>query len=119
MPGEWEANCVDPLSRMILVKCFRPDRVIFSMSNFIKIKLKNNEFVEPPPFDLAQIHADSTKYTPLIFILSRGMDPLPLLEQFAASQNPPIEITTVSLGQKQGDKAKKAFYHGVENGNWV
>ena len=35
-------------------------------------------FIEPPPFNLANCYKDSSNLTPLVFILSKGSDPLGL-----------------------------------------
>ena len=34
MPSEWEGKC-NELQRMILVRCLRPDRVIFSATSYV------------------------------------------------------------------------------------
>ena len=34
MPSEWESKC-NELQRMILVRCLRPDRVIFSATSYV------------------------------------------------------------------------------------
>jgi len=45
LPGEWETKCEDPLRKMILLRCFRPDRVIFAVKNYIISALKSQEFI--------------------------------------------------------------------------
>jgi len=55
----------------------------------------------------------------MIFILSPGMDPKPLLDQLAEQQSPPMQVSTVSLGQGQADKAKKELNEGSQKGYWV
>ena len=59
---------------MILVRCLRPDRVIFSATTYVANAL-GRRFVEPPVLDLGETHADSTPLSPLIFVLSAGVDP--------------------------------------------
>ncbi len=34
MPNEWESKC-NELQRMVLVRCLRPDRVIFSATGYV------------------------------------------------------------------------------------
>ncbi len=41
LPGEWETKCEDPLRKMIILRCFRPDRVIFAVKNYIIQSLKS------------------------------------------------------------------------------
>lgn len=73
LPSEWESKC-NELQRMILVRCLRPDRVIFSATTYVANAL-GRRFVEPPVLDLGETHADSTPLSPLIFVLSAGVDP--------------------------------------------
>lgn len=47
---------------------------------------------------------DSNKNTPIIFILSPGVDPYTQLEAYAKTKN--VELVPVSLGQGQAKKAK-------------
>jgi len=39
LPGEWETKCEDPLKKMIVLRCFRPDRVNFAIKKYIKDSL--------------------------------------------------------------------------------
>jgi len=45
LPGEWETRCEDPLRKMIILRCFRPDRVNFAVRNYILANLKSQEFI--------------------------------------------------------------------------
>lgn len=41
------------------------------------------DFILPPAFNLAEIYADSSSTTPLIFVLSPGSDPFASLDVFS------------------------------------
>lgn len=45
LPGEWETKCDDPVRKMIILRCFRPDRVNYAVRNYITQILKNPEFI--------------------------------------------------------------------------
>jgi dynein heavy chain len=45
------------------------------------------------------VYADSTKQTPIIFILSQGADPNSQMRQFATAMNYLDKFDTISLGQ--------------------
>jgi dynein heavy chain len=45
LPGEWVTKCEDPIKKMIILRCFRPDRVNFAIRNFIKQRMNSEEFI--------------------------------------------------------------------------
>jgi dynein heavy chain len=59
---------------MIVLRCLRPDRVIFSIRNFVEHYMKK-EFIENKPTNLEEVVNESKPDTPIIFVLSPGVDP--------------------------------------------
>ena len=59
------------MQRIIIVRCLRPDRIIFATSNFI-INNLGAKYTEPPVLELGAVVSDSTPEAPLIFVLSPG-----------------------------------------------
>jgi dynein heavy chain len=74
LPGEWETKCEDRLKKMIVLRCFRPDRVSFAIRNYVEHFMKK-EFVENKPTNLREILDESVKEEPIVFVLSQGADP--------------------------------------------
>ena len=70
LPGDWE-NKLDEFQRMIVLRCLRPDRVVFACRTFISNNL-GSDFIQPPSLDLNHVVQDSTPYTPIVFVLSAG-----------------------------------------------
>eukprot|EP00439_Symbiodinium_sp_Y106_P074245 s170_g14.t1 len=70
LPGEWQER-LDPLQKLIIVRCIRPDRVLPAVQVFVALKL-DQKFVEPPPLDLEAIYDESSCYTPLL-LPGRGL----------------------------------------------
>lgn len=97
LPGEWESRCSD-LQRMVLVRCLRPDRVLFAATAFVANNL-GRKYVEPPVLDLGEVFRDSTPASPLIFVLSPGVDPTDALKKLGAERGMGDRIMTVALGQ--------------------
>ena len=62
------------LQRLLVLRCMRPDKCVPAISAFVAAEL-GREFIEPPPFNLADCYADSSNVAPLIIILSPGQDP--------------------------------------------
>ena len=68
---------------MIVLRCFRPDRVTFAVKQFVHDYLKAPEFTQSKATSIADIYGDSAPEVPLIFVLSQGVDPTEQLVKFA------------------------------------
>jgi dynein heavy chain len=115
LPGEWESR-LDPLQRLCVIRSIRTDRVLPATMAFVAKKV-DPKLVEPPPFDLDAIYEDSNCRSPLIFILSPGMDPSPLIRSLSVSKG--VAWQSLSLGQGQAPKATRMLEEGTKAGFWV
>lgn len=75
-------------------------------------------FVEPPLFKIDEGYANSSKETPIIFIITPGSDPLNELKKFA-DKKLGKEMKQLSLGQGQGKQALTMFKKFSEDGTWL
>lgn len=48
LPGEWDSKCEDRLKKMIVLRCFREDRVNYAIRDYVEHYLKK-DFVESVP----------------------------------------------------------------------
>ncbi|TGZ66460.1 hypothetical protein CRM22_005313 [Opisthorchis felineus] len=117
LPGEWD-NTTNEFQRMLIVRSLRPDRVAFCATSFITSNM-GNRFVEPPVLDMKQVVEDSNTRTPLIFVLSTGVDPTSGLLQLAENCGMGKKFNALSLGQGQSPIATRLVQEGVHDGNWV
>ena len=78
----------------------RPDRAVFAATTYVANAL-GRKFVEPPVLDLGETLGDSTPLSPLIFVLSAGVDPTQILRKLAQDRNMASKFFTVALGQGQ------------------
>ena len=116
LPGEWDAKA-DALRKIVLLRCLRPDRVLFAISDYIHKKL-GVEYIETPPFILEDLYKDYSKpKQPILFVLSPGVDPAPQLTLLAANRGRDLEV--IPLGKGQEIKAQKALTEAAEKGHWV
>ena len=82
LPGEWENRCTE-LQRIIIVRCLRPDRIVFATTNF------HHQQPRPEVHRAARARPQrgarrlDSPSTPLIFVLSPGVDPTNQLMQLA------------------------------------
>ncbi|KAK3546101.1 hypothetical protein QTP70_022875 [Hemibagrus guttatus] len=117
LPGDWENGC-NELQRMLIVRSLRQDRLSFCVTSFI-INNLGSRFVEPPVLDMKAVVEDSTTKTPLIFVLSPGVDPNAALVQLAETSGMGQRFHALSLGQGQAPIATRMIKEGVKNGHWV
>ena len=117
LPGEWD-NKLNDLQKMVVIRSFRSDRVLFCAQTFVVNNL-GQKFVEPPILDVSDVLADSSPRTPLVFVLSPGVDPTSSLTQLAQKYGMSERFHYIALGQGQAPKATKLIQDGVKNGDWV
>ncbi|CAK9808028.1 Dynein axonemal heavy chain 2 [Anthophora quadrimaculata] len=115
--AEWDTNC-SVFQKMLVIRSCRPDRISFCIANFIVLNL-GQRFVEPPVLDLKAVLDDSVAQTPLIFVLSPGVDPTSTLMQLVDSQEMTNHFMTLSLGQGQAPIATRMIEVGAKEGAWV
>lgn len=106
------------LQKLIVLRIFRPDRMRIAVQRFIAEQL-GSKFTEPPSFSLVNSYKDSRPHTPLIFILSPGVDPLMHLYKLADELGMREKIYSISLGQGQGPIALRMIEDAVRTGWWV
>jgi len=115
MPGDWSVKTTE-LQRLCILRTIRLDRVLFGSAKFIAAN-SGPEYVDPPAFDLKSVYDTSNSKTPLIFVLSPGVDPTAGIIQLATLMNQKFE--NCALGQGQAPTAVRMIEDGVKYGNWV
>ncbi|XP_063305793.1 dynein axonemal heavy chain 2 [Pelobates fuscus] len=117
LPGEWENACSE-MQRMLIVRSLRQDRVAFCVTAFI-INNLGSKFTEPPVLDMRAVVDDSLPRSPLVFVLSSGVDPTGTLLQLAEQRGMSQRFHALSLGQGQAPIATRMIKEGVKDGHWV
>lgn len=98
-PNPWNDK-LSAFQRILIFRTIRPDKVIPVITKLIEIEL-GGRFIYPPPFDINKSYSDSICLSPLIFILSPGVDPMASLLQFADKMGQTESLQSVSIGQGQ------------------
>lgn len=101
---------------MIVLRCFRVDRVNFAIRNYVESVMKK-EFIENRPTILKDVFEESKNTEPIIFVLSPGVDPTETLKKLASEKEVPFE--SISMGRGQSERAKRILSEGAENGHWI
>jgi dynein heavy chain len=115
LPGDWSTKCSE-MQKLCIIRAFRIDRLLFAATKFISSNI-GPEYVNPPSFDLNEIYSTSNNKTPLIFVLSPGVDPTAGIFQLANEVN--INVENCALGQGQAPTAVRMINDGSKNGGWV
>ncbi|ESN96268.1 hypothetical protein HELRODRAFT_67881 [Helobdella robusta] len=117
-PMQYEETLSD-FHRLMLLRCFRLDRLYCAISDFISDYM-GEQFITPPIVSLSTIHEQSSTTTPVIFILSVGSDPTSDLIKFADSVNiKNTQLKILSLGQGQEKTAMSLITAAVTHGHWL
>ena len=111
-------NKLNLLQRMMVLKCFREEKVVYAVSNYVSTQM-GQKYVETPPVDMQEIYNDTDFKTPVIFILSTGADPTGMLFTLARKMNYLDRIGICSLGQGQGPLAISLVNKGKQSGDWA
>lgn len=119
-----EAENVDPpmgttpWEHLLILRVFHFDRVCSGIRLFISRTL-GKEFVDPPPLNLKNIFAESSPLTPLIFVITPGIDPQDEIVQVAEHMEVARAVKFYSLGRGRGAGAEKLIEEASSAGFWV
>jgi len=119
LPGSWESR-LSQFQKLLVLRCFRPDFMTQAIQKMVAAML-GKEFITPPPFDLHTAYSDSDACSPLIFILSPGVDPVKDVYKLAYELgfSTPDRLFSISLGQGQGPLAESAIREAIDKGTWI
>jgi dynein heavy chain len=107
---------MQPFHRAVVIRCLRPDRAIFAANIFINESL-GKEFLEYSMPGLDLISAEAKNLSPVIYLLSPGSDPTPLVEE--AAKKAKMELHSISMGQGREEIAEATIQQAKHKGEWV
>jgi len=117
-PDGYEDKLTD-FQRLLLLRCFRVDRIYRAITNFVIIRM-GEKFVTPPVISFEAIFEQSTPFSPIIFILSPGSDPasdlMKLAERSGFSGN---KLKFLAMGQGQEKLALQLLETAISRGHWL
>jgi dynein heavy chain len=95
----------DKFKPLLLIRIFRPDRVINAIKRFIIARMNGNEYyVKSPPIVYKKILQQSNEKTPIVFILSPGADPYSEVARLIEEEGIGIaKLQSLALGQGMED----------------
>ncbi|KAI7858782.1 dynein heavy chain [Circinella umbellata] len=122
VPACWDnygqSDVVDALRRMLIVKCFRPDRLLPAATSFAS-KIFGDDFINSAELNLQHIVNNEVKgSTPLALCSVPGYDASYRVDNLVAESN--TRCTSVAMGSAEGfTLADQAISTAIKTGNWV
>jgi len=113
-----EINEIHYFHVMLCVKALCGEKVVFAINEHTKRSL-GEDFIIFPSAQMPELYADSSRSTPIVFVLSTGADPTYMLLRFAEEMSMTDSLGVISLGQGQGPKAQKMIEEACKKGSWV
>ncbi|XP_028270606.1 dynein heavy chain 10, axonemal isoform X2 [Parambassis ranga] len=102
--------------KLLLLRCFRVDRVYRAMTNFVTV-IMGDRYVQPPVISYDAIYEQSTPFSPIVFILSPGFDPASDLMKLADRTGSKFKF--LAMGQGQEKVALELLDKAVAHGQWL
>ena len=114
LPEPWQSRLSD-FQRLLALRVVRPDKLTRAVQLYVDKAMGRSH--RTSALDLEQCYNDSTCFTPLVFVLSPGSDPMDGLLKYSEAKS--IKLESLSLGQGQGVKAEKLIADATKSGSWV
>ncbi|KAF4752811.1 hypothetical protein FOZ63_027435 [Perkinsus olseni] len=128
LPLDWKKLDSQPLQKMLVMRCLRPDRMTIMMGNWIRKALPHGrEYMDCDGSSsfyevLSNSFEDSSNVTPIFFILSPGADPVKEVEALGRKViqlQINVNYHNVAMGQGQDVVAMAKLDMGHKEGHWI
>ncbi|XP_065594770.1 dynein axonemal heavy chain 10 [Cyrtonyx montezumae] len=112
-------NSLTNFQKLLLLRCFRVDRVYRVVTDYVTLTM-GEKYVQPPVISIKTIFEQSSPYSPVVFILSPGCDPISdlmkLAERTGFGGN---RLKFLAMGQGQEKIALQMLEEVVVKGEWL
>lgn len=113
-----ESQPLHSFHKMMLLRCFRVDRVVRAMNNYIS-ETMGEEFITPPVVNFEKLSKETEPNIPIIVMLSPGSDPTDELLKLSDKKGRLEYFKYISLGQGQEEKAWALLDDAIKHGHWL
>ena len=109
---------VTPFQKVLIMQCFRPDRLQSAMLQFCTDMLRVDS-ISPPSLSLANMYSESEPLNPILLLSSPGSDPSKELQEFAEKTMGSGQYEALAMGGGQQDIAINMLRNAAANGCWL
>uniref|UniRef100_A0A8C3NCR8 Dynein-1, subspecies f n=1 Tax=Geospiza parvula TaxID=87175 RepID=A0A8C3NCR8_GEOPR len=118
LPMDYEGNVTD-FQKLLLLRCFRVDRMYRAVMDYVTVTM-GETYVQPPVISFDAILQQSSPFSPVVFILSPGSDPVSDLMKLAErSEFKADRLKFLAMGQGQEEIALQLLEEAVVHGHWL
>ncbi|NWI34931.1 DYH10 protein, partial [Sula dactylatra] len=117
-PMQYQNNLTN-FQKLLLLRCFRVDRLYRAVMDYVTLTM-SEKYVQPPVISFEAIFEQSTPYSPVVFILSPGTDPVSDLMKLADRTGfGGDRLKFLAMGQGQEKIALQMLENAVDHGEWL
>ncbi|XP_039416979.1 dynein heavy chain 10, axonemal isoform X2 [Corvus cornix cornix] len=118
LPMHYEGSVSD-FQKLLLLRCFRVDRMYRAVTDYVTVTM-GETYVQPPVISFDDILQQSTPFSPVVFILSPGSDPVSDLMKLAErTEFKADRLKFLAMGQGQEEIALQMLEKAVVHGQWL
>uniref|UniRef100_A0A8B9MLI2 Dynein axonemal heavy chain 10 n=1 Tax=Accipiter nisus TaxID=211598 RepID=A0A8B9MLI2_9AVES len=117
-PMQYQNNLTN-FQKLLLLRCFRVDRLYRAVTDYVTLTM-SEKYVQPPVISFEAIFEQSSPYSPVVFILSPGSDPVSDLMKLAERTGfGGDRLKFLAMGQGQEKIALQMLENVVVCGEWL
>ncbi|XP_009955032.1 PREDICTED: dynein heavy chain 10, axonemal, partial [Leptosomus discolor] len=117
-PMQYQNN-LSNFQKLLLLRCFRVDRLYRAVTDYVTLTM-SEKYVQPPVVSFEAIFEQSSPWSPVVFILSPGCDPVSDLRKLAEWTGfGGDRLKFLAMGQGQEKIALQMLENVVVRGEWL
>ncbi|XP_032675191.1 dynein heavy chain 7, axonemal-like isoform X1 [Odontomachus brunneus] len=117
LPKPWADN-LTRFQRLLIVKVIRRDKIIVEIMRLIEDTM-GDVFNSYPHLQISESYAESSCFTPIIFILPSYNSPLSLVSAYASARGYTSKFVSLSMSDKQLSDVEALVRRARKDGGWV
>ncbi|XP_054248884.1 dynein axonemal heavy chain 10 [Indicator indicator] len=117
-PMQYQDN-LTKFQKLLLLRCFRVDRLYRAVTDYVTVTM-GEKYVQPPVISYDAVFEQSSPYSPVVFILSPGSDPVSDVMKLAERKGfGGDRLKLLAMGQGQEKLALQMLENVVVSGEWL